>query len=514
MIKIRKFMKKLAKKRLRICFFGLAILALPFLYLVDVPSYLAQETNLESAASHSTNYQLDPSVVNPAGGLSNSANYQLISTFGSVGSGTYESSNYLLKLGFPAIIFGKKFIKPPEGTEKPPVEVIEIPEATTTVAEDISNAINQQIDKIIEALPAPIKKTVVRTVQAVNNTVRAMRSNKQVTSIVDDVIQPTVITTAVLGVLALATTSSTALELTNIAYLFFRFGYFWLLPLSFSKKRKPWGVVFDSTTGRPIKGAIVRIFSREFDKLRESLVTDTGGRFGFLIDIGDYYVVAQKPGFVFPSKLITTAVISQYHNIYRGETIKVKERREGILNINIPVDPESGQVSKRRLLWLRILNYIGVFLEKINVPLLIAGTIISWAILVFEPKLLNYTILFVYLILLLLKVFLFRGIRRSWGEVLDEKTNKPIEQALVRVFNLSLGVLAATRVTNKDGQFTSLISPGEYYLVVSKPGYSTYQTKPIKVLKERAILRMTIKLIKEAAVSTFTPPATKPSAAK
>lgn len=512
MIKTNKLMKKRKKRQYNIYFFKLLILALFATYLFSGQFVFAQETNtnqnLEAAGSTSQNYQLNSSVISPTGDLIQSNNYQILGTFGELGVGSYESTNYILQIGFPAMVGGKKAGGGTE--EKPkPSTIIEIPEAINNIVQDISDSINKQIDKVVARLPAPVRKFLTSTNAAINKVVNQVRNSQQIMQAVNDVIQPTVLTTAAVSVLAVTATSSTALELTNMTYLLFRFGYFWLLPLSFGKKRKPWGVVFDSTSGRPIRGAIIRISSREFNKVRESQITDAAGRFGFLVDQGDYYVAVQKPGYVFPSSLITTAVVSQYHNIYRGETINVKERKEGILNINIPLDPERAQVTKRRIVWLRVLNMLGIILEKINVPLLVTGTVISWAISIVEPKLLNYIILLVYGILLLMKVFLFRGIRRSWGRVVESESNLPIEQALIRIYNLQTGTLAATRVTNRDGRFTALVNPGDYYLVVMKPGYVTYQTGHVTVAKEKGILRLTIKLKKEIQ----TQPASSPLAA-
>ena len=370
-----------------------------------------------------------------------------------------------------------------------------IPDAIGKSLDNVFNAINQATPEAVKkSMPVVVLKNVAG---AIGDAVGYLKDNKTINNTVNNVVSPAMETVAFLSALTVISTS-TSIQVSNIILLFIRFGYFWVtIPLSLKKRREPWGVVFDSTTGQPIKSAIVRVFAREFDKLKESQVTDSFGRFGFLLDIGDYYIHVTKPGYVFPSSLITANVLKGFTNIYRGAIINVKEKTEGAININVPIDPERKNLSRAQLARIRILNYISMIIERLNTPLLIVGTLLSWLSLVVTPKLSNYVILFIYAVLLILKLILSRKVRRSWGQVLDSETDKPIEMALVRIYNLKGGMLAFTKVTNKDGQFTALVNTGKYYLVITKPGYQSYQSMPITIERARGIIRLDIYLRKE-----------------
>ncbi len=354
----------------------------------------------------------------------------------------------------------------------------------------IAKSINSVLKSIDKILPPSVQKVTKK----VSDTVENLRQNQGVTNTFDDVIKPTVTTTAIVTAVGVATTSS-ALQLTNLLYLFLRFSYLWMAPIHFGKRRRPWGIVFDSTTGRPVPRTLVRIFSKEFSKLKESQLTDAEGRFGFLINPGEYFITAGKAGFTFPSRFLRTAIVSQYDEIYRGGLFTVGPKDDGVISINIPLDPKLSEVSKARMKWLRILNAIGLILEKINTPLLIAGLLLSMLTTIIEPWTANFIILGVYVLLIFIKSIMGFLIGRSWGLVVDEDTGKPIELAVVRIYEANTGNIMGTRVTNQLGQFTSFIMPGEYYVVILKEGYEPFRSKPITVTKRRGLIRMKAELL-------------------
>ncbi len=367
----------------------------------------------------------------------------------------------------------------------------------TVVSPTLLNRIDQIInitkEQIAKILPAPVISTITNVTKDIAKTIETLRSNTEVTNVFKDIVQPTTSTAAIIATVGVATSTATV-ELTNIFYLLFRFGYFWLLPISFGKKRKPWGVVFDSSTGRPIKGVMVRIFAKEFNKLKETQITDDQGRFGFLVDIGEYYVTVSRPGYFFPSRLILTPVISRFENIYRGEVFSIKERIESAISINVPIDPDDQHVSRLRLNWLRVINLLGVILDKMNAPLLIGGTLLSWATLIMQPRLGNYLVLALYGFLILVKFYLAKRVQRSWGIVRDAVTDKPVELAVVRIHNIASGAVAATKITNGEGKFSALVMPGQYYLMVIKAGYQAYQSKTVNIVKQRGLITTEVRL--------------------
>jgi len=92
----------------------------------------------------------------------------------------------------------------------------------------------------------------------------------------------------------------------------------------------PWGTVLNANTYEPLNLAIVRLFDYDSNKLVETAVTDENGRFGFFVKPGRYYLTTDKEDFHFPSK---------NRSGYHGEIIEVRSKEEGIIKVNILLDP-------------------------------------------------------------------------------------------------------------------------------------------------------------------------------
>jgi len=63
------------------------------------------------------------------------------------------------------------------------------------------------------------------------------------------------------------------------------------------KKTKGWGMVYDAADKSPIKKALVRLFSKKYNKLIDFNVTDQKGRYAMLVGPSDYYVTFEKEGY-------------------------------------------------------------------------------------------------------------------------------------------------------------------------------------------------------------------------
>jgi hypothetical protein len=72
-----------------------------------------------------------------------------------------------------------------------------------------------------------------------------------------------------------------------------------LLARRLARPRKPisWGIVYDKSTGRPLSKVVARIFEPKYNKLLETQVTDSKGRYAFLLGPNQYHAVFQKSGF-------------------------------------------------------------------------------------------------------------------------------------------------------------------------------------------------------------------------
>ncbi len=65
----------------------------------------------------------------------------------------------------------------------------------------------------------------------------------------------------------------------------------------------------------------------------------------------------------------------------------------------------------------------------------------------------------------------YRRRRQKWGTVYNSLTKQPIDLAIVRLYRKEDNRLIQSRVTDKLGRFMFLVSPGKYYLTVTKPKF-------------------------------------------
>jgi len=73
----------------------------------------------------------------------------------------------------------------------------------------------------------------------------------------------------------------------------------YLLTHRLTKAVKPtnWGIVYDEKTKKPLARVVARIFDPTYNKLLETQVTDSAGRFSFFLGPNEYYAVFQKKGY-------------------------------------------------------------------------------------------------------------------------------------------------------------------------------------------------------------------------
>jgi len=62
-------------------------------------------------------------------------------------------------------------------------------------------------------------------------------------------------------------------------------------------KPRSWGIVYDEKSKEPLTYAIVRILDIRFNKLLETQVTDTRGRYAFLVGKNQYQLLTEKEGY-------------------------------------------------------------------------------------------------------------------------------------------------------------------------------------------------------------------------
>lgn len=315
----------------------------------------------------------------------------------------------------------------------------------------------------------PVETTIIES--GVTRTIfKDIRSNPRVIAAVKQVVAPTAVALEVVGGGALvgnvvATNASIASNIAEVLRFvrFLGFGFFRF------KRRKPWGKAYNQLTVKPIKGARIMVFEAQFQKLKDTQFTDNEGRFGFLVSPGTYYLVISKAGF----QEVKTGLI----------TVKTKE---DALDINVPLISEStfGISTKP---FFKFVSVLAKIINALNPFILALGTLASFAVVFILPTLFNFIVCGIYLIIDILRFILSRKIIKSVGKVIDKISKKPIGLAVVRIFDTDKNWLLSSRVTDADGHFKFLASPGNYYVTAVKEGYKSFTSQPLLVSKASAL---------------------------
>ncbi len=69
--------------------------------------------------------------------------------------------------------------------------------------------------------------------------------------------------------------------------------------MRFVKPKKPtgWGLVYEKDSQEPLGSTVVRLFTKQYNKLVSTQVTDKKGRYAFLVGPSEYYVTYEKKGY-------------------------------------------------------------------------------------------------------------------------------------------------------------------------------------------------------------------------
>ena len=84
--------------------------------------------------------------------------------------------------------------------------------------------------------------------------------------------------------------------------------------------------------------------------------------------------------------------------------------------------------------------------------------------------------------------------KKPWGRVLDKLSGKPIPSAAIQIYDAEFNKLKDNQLTDADGRFSSLITPGKYYILASRKGYEPYQVGGINISSPDQVLALEIYL--------------------
>lgn len=236
------------------------------------------------------------------------------------------------------------------------------------------------------------------------------------------------------------------------------------------RRRNKWGVVYNSLSKLPIELAVVRLVHADTKRVVQTRITDSKGRYSFLVKPGRYRIEVVKPGFKFASELLRGEKLDvDFVDLYFGDTIEVKE--ETLLTVNIPLDPIAKEQEPRKVLLKR-------FFRKFQSIVGVISVVVSAVALIIAPSWLLAG-LFVSQVIIYL---LFRRLAippkpKEWGYVHDIKNKKQtLDVAVVRIFDKKFNKVLETQVTNKSGKYAFIVGRNQYYITAQREGYEPYRS--------------------------------------
>lgn len=256
------------------------------------------------------------------------------------------------------------------------------------------------------------------------------------------------------------------------------------------REKKPWGIVYDSRTRKPVAFATVRIYQE--GKLKDQKVTDMEGRYGFIVEDGRYVIEVQHGNF---------EKVSVQHAVNRAEP--------GI-HLDIGLTPLakkkvsfSYQVREKlansRELYKRIASYT-----------FSVGFILSLVALLERPTFFNQLVIAMYLVAGI--IYALIELRKKAGRVISTATQKGIAYASVRIFDAKDRKLVDNQMTDIKGRYSFIVSPGKYLLHASMPGYtfpSVEQTEDIKRVFFGSVIEIDVSKKKTLSIDLYMDPLTQ-----
>ena len=213
------------------------------------------------------------------------------------------------------------------------------------------------------------------------------------------------------------------------------------------KKRRMWGIVYDSQTGQPIPLASVNIYNMA-GKILETKFTDKLGAYFFLVPEGQYIVESKKGGYRQIIEQNASEATTHYQGDYLGGVLDIQN--PDMVDSNIPMRKEEKHLFRSFFQQ----GYIKTLMD-----------IIFWGMfafniyaLVVSPSLTN---LFIVILYILLAVILnFSIIRKRWGTVTDNR-GEPEAFVTVEVTN-EHGNRVARAITDNYGRYLLILKSGTY----------------------------------------------------
>jgi hypothetical protein len=245
-----------------------------------------------------------------------------------------------------------------------------------------------------------------------------------------------------------------ALVLTSVAtvainlFAYPRLILFAITWLKDRRKYKPWGIVYDAKTRKPIAFAAVRIYLGNL--FIKEKIADLNGKYGLALDAGTYRLVVEHPEYKKEEQEIT---------IKQNDAIITEDIAMTLLH------EAKGQTSKLR-------KQARKYFHTINTIMVYGGFAFSIVITILAPVLFNFIIVGLYLLQFGVVRILENMNRRHWGYLYDVESDSRLSGAFVRLFDPKETRQIDVQMTDERGRYGFAPDPSEYNLSADIPGFN------------------------------------------
>jgi hypothetical protein len=297
---------------------------------------------------------------------------------------------------------------------------------------------------------------------------------------VENKISPALLAIAVMNI-------ATALPLFN-AFAYLQYIFAQPILLLGRRRKKKWGIVYNSLTKQPVDLAIVRLLQADTRLVIQTKVTDKFGRYSFVVKAGTYIIDVVKPGYIFPTQYLKDKKEDvDFVDLYHAVPITAVDGY--VIAQNVPMDPVTPSETPKKILLRKTLRN----LQQNIAFFTIIAAVIALAI---KPS--------VQVALLTLaqvgSYFLFRRLAtpvkpKEWGIAYDEDTRQPLDRVIVRIFDKKFNKLLETQVTDTNGKYGFFVRRNVYYVTAEKEGYLKYTSPDIDLsAKDEALVDQSLSL--------------------
>ena len=228
------------------------------------------------------------------------------------------------------------------------------------------------------------------------------------------------------------------------------------------KKKNPWGLVYHNEEKKPVPFAVVRLLDGDTNAFVKDTVTDTDGRFAFVVDKGRYHIDVRAEGY--QPLLQSNKIFSG--ELYQGEVINAKGDNFTV-GFKIPISTLGEKFQIKRPFLNSLKPVLPLLLRIVTLLFFVYSLVIS----ILEPNILNVGLLAIYTIFAIIILYTWYNLMQTYGIVSDGAGG--LSGVFVRLLDhKSLEMVHDLVLTDDKGRFPLIADNGDFFLNVEKEGYT------------------------------------------